>query len=82
MASTRATTVRGTAFGRRRAQEFELARIVPSGRSLLLGFALLAGGILAYVIARQTAVFAIRTVEVNGAPPAPERKLRSAVRYR
>ena len=80
MASTRATTVRGTAFGRRRGQAFELARVVPSGRSLLLGFALLAGGVLAYVIARQTAVFALRTVEVNGAPPALERKLRSALR--
>ena len=52
---------------------------MPSGRSLALGFALLAGGILAYVIARQTAVFAIRTVEVNGAPPALERKVRTAL---
>ena len=79
VAPSPATTVRGTPFGRRSAQGFELARIVPSGRSLLLGFALLVGGILAYVIARQTAVFAIRTVEVNGAPPALERKLRSAL---
>jgi cell division septal protein FtsQ len=79
VAPSPATTVRGTAFGRRKAQGFDLARVVPSGRSLLLGFALLVGGMLAYVLARQTAVFAIRTVEVNGAPPALERKLRSAL---
>jgi cell division protein FtsQ len=79
MASSRATAVRGARAVRRRRQEFDLARVVPSGRSLAVGFALLLGGILAYVVARQTAVFAIRTVEVSGAPPALERKVRSAL---
>jgi cell division protein FtsQ len=57
----------------------ELARLLPSGRSLAVGFVLLAGGILAYVIARQTSVFALRAVEVNGAPPALERQVRTAL---
>jgi cell division protein FtsQ len=74
-----ATTVRGTPLVRRKRPGFELARIVPSGRSLLLGFALLAGGILAYVVARHTAVFAIRAVEVSGGHPALEREVRSAL---
>jgi cell division protein FtsQ len=78
VATTRATTIRDPLVRRGR-RGFELARVVPSGRSLLLGFVLLASGVLAYVIARHTAVFAIRTVEVSGAPPALERKVRSAL---
>jgi cell division septal protein FtsQ len=80
VAPSPATTVRGTPLVRRTRQGFELARIVPSGRSLLLGFALLAGGILAYVVARHTAVFAVRAVEVGGASPALERQVRTALR--
>jgi cell division protein FtsQ len=53
--------------------------MLPSGRSLAVGFILLAGGILAYVIARQTSVFALRAVEVRGAPPALERQVRTAL---
>lgn len=43
-------------------------RLVPSARSLVLAFALLAGGIGAWLVARETSVFALRTVEVSGAP--------------
>jgi cell division protein FtsQ len=57
----------------------DLARILPSGRSIIVGFVLLAGGVLAYVAARQTSAFALRTVEVRGAPPALERKVRAAL---
>jgi POTRA domain, FtsQ-type/Cell division protein FtsQ len=57
----------------------DLARLMPSGRSLLVGFALLAGGLLAYVVARHTSAFALRAVEVNGAPPALERQVRAAL---
>ena len=57
----------------------QFARLLPSGRSLLIGFALLLGGLLAYVIARHTSAFALRAVEVNGAPPALERQVRSAL---
>jgi cell division protein FtsQ len=53
--------------------------MLPSGRSIAVGFVLLAGGILAYVAARQTSAFALRAVEVKGAPPALERKVRAVL---
>jgi cell division protein FtsQ len=43
----------------------ELARLVPSGRILLLAFGALAGVLLAIVLARQTSLFAIDTIEVT-----------------
>src|SRR5437879_4234023 len=46
-----------------------LARALPSGRALMLGFALLGAGALAYLGARETSLFALRTVQVSGAPP-------------
>src|SRR5207248_5459685 len=46
-----------------------LARVLPSGRALLVGFALLGAGVLAYVGARETSLFALRTVKISGAPP-------------
>lgn len=46
-----------------------LARALPSGRSLLIGFALLAAAVGGYVAARSTSVFAVRAFEVQGAPP-------------
>jgi cell division septal protein FtsQ len=78
MAENSATTVRDAAVPRRSRSVPELARLLPSGRSLVVGFALLAGGILAYVIARHTSVFALRAVEVSGAPPVVERQVRTA----
>jgi cell division septal protein FtsQ len=71
--------MRDAALQRRDRAMPELARLLPSGRSLVVGFALLAGGILAYVIARQTPVFALRAVEVTGAPPAVEQQVRTAL---
>lgn len=60
----------------------ELGRLVPSGRSLLLAFAVLGAAILSWVGARETSVFAVRTVAVEGAPAGVthqvERTLRSA----
>jgi cell division protein FtsQ len=52
------------------------ARWLPSGRSLLIGFtiATLAGG--AYLIARETSLFALRTVQVQGAPPSVAAQIR------
>src|SRR3954454_12054870 len=45
------------------------ARALPSGRALLIGFALLGAGALAYFGARETSVFALRSVQIAGAPP-------------
>lgn len=57
-----------------------LGRLLPSGRAVLLGFALLAGAAVAYVGARETSVFAVRTVEVSGAPPRVAAHVRAALR--
>jgi cell division protein FtsQ len=56
------------------------ARALPSGRALLLGFALLGAGALAYVGARETSVFALRSVVVTGAPPRVAAHVRAALR--
>ncbi len=47
----------------------DVARYVPSGRSLLVGLAivLIAGGL--YALARETSMFAVETVRVDGASP-------------
>jgi cell division protein FtsQ len=57
----------------------DLVRFVPSGRSLALGFALVAAVLGAYWGARTTSVFAVQQVEIRGAPPAVEREVRAMV---
>ena len=56
---------------------------LPSGRALLLGFALLGGAALAYVGARETSLFAVRTFQITGAPPRVAAHVEQALeRYR
>jgi cell division protein FtsQ len=52
---------------------------LPSLRSLLAGAVLLlaAGG--AYLVARETSLFAVRSIEVQGAPPAVAARVRAAL---
>ena len=47
-----------------------LVRFVPSGRSILLAFAILGGALLSLLLARETGIFATRTFEVDGASPS------------
>jgi cell division protein FtsQ len=54
----------------------DLVRFVPSGRSLLVGFALVAGVLVAYWGARTTSVFAVNEVDIHGAPASVEREVR------
>ena len=56
------------------------ARFLPSGRSVLFALALLVGASTAYVVARETSVFAVRTVEVSGAPPTVALEVQRALR--
>jgi cell division protein FtsQ len=62
-------------FGRIR-----LRALLPSGRALLVGFGLLAGGALAYFGARETSLFAVRSIEIAGAPPRVAAHVRAALR--
>src|SRR5207248_8755449 len=56
-----------------------LDRLLPSGRSLAVAAMLVAasGGI--YAIARETTMFALRAVEVEGASPAVAHEIRAAL---
>ena len=56
-----------------------LTRLAPSGRSLSVGFGLIALGAGLYIGARSTSVFAVRTVEVRGAGPADAVRVRRAL---
>jgi cell division protein FtsQ len=53
----------------------DLVRFVPSGRSLLATFGILAAAALAYWLAYSTPLFAVHKVVVRGAPPALQREV-------
>lgn len=57
----------------------ELARVLPSLRSLALGVAVFAVAVGAYVAARDSPLFAVRAVVVRGAPPAVRTQVESAL---
>ena len=68
-------------FPRREAGDrLDLARLVPSGRSLLIGFALVVAVLGAYWGAAASSVFAVRHLEVKGAPPAVARQVEVAAK--
>jgi cell division protein FtsQ len=54
--------------------------LLPSGRALLIGFAIVGATVGAYFVARETSMFAVRTIEIDGAPPAVAAHVRSALR--
>jgi cell division protein FtsQ len=56
-----------------------ILRVLPSGRSILIGFAIVAGAAGLYVLARSTPMFALNGVEVVGAPPAVAAHVRTAL---
>ncbi len=58
----------------------DLARLVPSGRSLLLGFVLVVAVLGGYWGAKASSVFAVRQLEVHGASPAVAREVERAAR--
>jgi cell division protein FtsQ len=57
----------------------DLGRFVPSTRSLVAGFALLAFGGLAYLLALETPLFAVRTIDVRGGTPVIRAEVRAAL---
>jgi cell division protein FtsQ len=59
----------------------ELARLVPSGRSLLLVLGLVAGILVAVWAAGASSVFAVDEVRVEGEPPAVARQVRAATKH-
>ena len=57
----------------------DLVRLAPSGRSILLGAGLLVAAVLAYAAARETSVFAVRTLDVRGGTPVLRAQVRAAL---
>ena len=57
----------------------KLAEALPSGRVLALGFGLLAAGLLAYLCARETSMFAVQSIRISGAPPRVAAHVRAAL---
>jgi hypothetical protein len=64
---------------RRGAVAVPFARFLPSGRSLLIGFGLLALAVGGYLVARQTSMFAVQQVEVVGARPSVVQRVDEAL---
>jgi cell division septal protein FtsQ len=58
----------------------DLARLVPSGRSLLLAFGILGAAFAAFWGARASSVFAVERVEVRGAPASVQHEVERATR--
>jgi POTRA domain-containing FtsQ-type protein len=53
-----------------RRRRLDLLRLAPSGRSLLFGFALVLVAAGLYGLARETSMFAVQTIRVDGASPS------------
>jgi hypothetical protein len=58
---------------------FELARLAPSGRSILIGLALFALAVGGYVAARETSIFAVRAIEIRGGDPGLQAQVKAAL---
>jgi cell division protein FtsQ len=56
-----------------------IVRLLPSGRSLALGFAIVLGAAGLYTLARVTPMFALSRIEVEGAPPGVAARVRAAL---
>ncbi len=79
MASTRKPGPRSAVAVLPRARPVALLRLLPSGRSLLVGFGLLALAAGGYLGARDTSLFAVQRVEVSGSRPLVVRRADEAL---
>lgn len=65
---------------RARARRRELVQLLPSWRTLAIGFGALLAVAGGYVAARQSALFAVQSLDVTGAPPHVSSEVRTALR--
>jgi hypothetical protein len=56
-----------------------LSRLLPSGRALIVGFAIVALAVSGYVAARETSLFAVDRIEVTGARPSVVARVEAAL---
>jgi cell division protein FtsQ len=81
LGSARAASVVVPFPRRNQGGRLDLGWLAPSARSLLVAFALLAGAVLCYVGARETSVFAVQRVTIEGASPAITRQVERALAH-
>ena len=63
-----------------RKRRLDVLRCTPSGRSLLSGVALVLVAVGLYALARETSMFAVGTIRIEGAPPAVAADVRRELR--
>ena len=57
----------------------DLVRLVPSGRSLAIAFAIVAAAAATYWVGRASSVFSVDRITVEGAPPEVAKQVRTAL---
>jgi cell division protein FtsQ len=77
--SQHSVRARATVIPLRAGDSRALLGLLPSSRSLLIGFALVAGATGLYLLARETPMFALRGIEVEGAPAGAAARVRRAL---
>ena len=65
---------------RGRANPRDLVQLLPGWRVLAIGFGAVLAVVGAYVVARQSSLFAVQTLEIRGAPPVVEEAVRTSLR--
>jgi len=63
-----------------RKRRLDVLRFAPSGRSLLSGVAVVLVAVGLYALARETSMFAVGTIRIEGAPPAVAADVRRELR--
>ena len=79
MAARKKATARSAAPPAKRGHPFELRRLIPSGRSVLVGLVLLGLGVGIYAAALETSIFAVRRVEIVGGSALTQSQVRAAL---
>jgi hypothetical protein len=78
-ARKRSTSRTAVLPARRAAPSLKLTRLAPSARSVLVGVVLFALAVGGYVAARETSIFAVRTIEIRGGDKALQAQVEAAL---
>ena len=80
MAARKSSNTRAAALPTRRAvPAFPIACLAPSGRSILIGLAIFALAVGGYIGARETSIFAVHTLEIQGGDAALRAQVKAAL---
>jgi len=79
VAARKRSTSRTAVLPARRAASLQLTRLAPSGRSVLIGLVIFALAVGGYIAARETSIFAVRTIEIRGGDQALQAQVKAAL---